>query len=608
MARFVQPLPPPEDPYAGDRFLRLWLDRLLGADGHAAGQGPADRARRRRRRPAARRRTPTPRRTRRGWSATTAGAARVDRVETSRRLADAAGRRRPARRRRAALPDEARGTLGRRRPRVQHALLHLYGPESATFSCPVAMADGAAALLSRPDVDPAVRDAVAAPADLHRPGHGDHQRAVDDRVAGRLRPRPVRDDRAAGQRRHRGGSPARSGSARRPTRRWRSRWPGPDGAGAGQPRAGPVPGAPLRRRRGVGCRRPQPGVTVHRLKDKLGTRALPTAEIGLRDAYALPLGDPAEPGLAATMTLVVVTRLHNAAAAAAGMRRGLAYAARTPRPAQVAGGRLVDNAAAPGHPRHPGGRRGRRVRAGRARVRAARPGRGRRRSGRRGRAAAGRAAGEAGHRPARGRVGQRVRGVFRRRRLRRGHRAAAAAARRPGAADLGGHHQRARPRRAAGGRPRRRRHPRGGPGRAAADLRPSALAGGRRHAGRCGPRPRCPVRRGDAPTPTSAPVLAGARGLRCAPPTRWPPPCWSSRPPTVTSWPRSRRGCGRGAGYAARTSPSTPRTTPTSSAETAHAPTAWAGPRTGPVPTSRGRSDPSSASHPAPAEVGSRPA
>jgi hypothetical protein len=36
---------------------------------------------------------------------------------------------------------------------VQHALLHLYGPESATFSCPVAMSDGAAALLAHPDVD-----------------------------------------------------------------------------------------------------------------------------------------------------------------------------------------------------------------------------------------------------------------------------------------------------------------------------------------------------------------------------------------------------------------------------------------------------------------------
>ena len=64
-----------------------------------------------------------------------------------------------------------------------------------------------------------------------------------------------------------------------------------------------------------------------RLKDKLGTRAVPTGEVRLDDAPAIPLGDPAVPGLARMMTLVVVTRLHNAAAAAGGMRRGLEYAA-----------------------------------------------------------------------------------------------------------------------------------------------------------------------------------------------------------------------------------------------------------------------------------------
>jgi len=85
---------------------------------------------------------------------------------------------------------------------------------------------------------------------------------------------------------------------------------------------------------------PAPGIRVHRLKDKLGTRALPTAEIGLDDAYAVPLGDPAQPGLGRMMTLVVVTRLHNAAASAGGMRRGLAYARAFAAARHVAGGRL----------------------------------------------------------------------------------------------------------------------------------------------------------------------------------------------------------------------------------------------------------------------------
>src|SRR5664280_565917 len=68
------------------------------------------------------------------------------------------------------------------------------------------------------------------------------------------------------------------------------------------------------------------GLRLHRLKDKLGTRALPSAEVGLDDALAWPVGDPAAPGLPRMMRLVLVTRLHNAAAAAAGMRRGLMLA------------------------------------------------------------------------------------------------------------------------------------------------------------------------------------------------------------------------------------------------------------------------------------------
>src|SRR5262249_16252022 len=83
--------------------------------------------------------------------------------------------------------------------------------------------------------------------------------------------------------------------------------------------------------------------TLHRLKSKLGTRAVPTAEVGLRDAYALPVGDPESGGLARMMTLVVITRLHNAAAAAAGMRRGLAYARAYAGVRSVAGGRLAAN-------------------------------------------------------------------------------------------------------------------------------------------------------------------------------------------------------------------------------------------------------------------------
>ena len=88
-----------------------------------------------------------------GWGA------RVDRVEVSagwERLRVAAAEHGVV-----ALPylPEARQRWGAGARVVQHALLHLYGPESATFTCPVAMADGAAALLSRSDVDARVREA-----------------------------------------------------------------------------------------------------------------------------------------------------------------------------------------------------------------------------------------------------------------------------------------------------------------------------------------------------------------------------------------------------------------------------------------------------------------
>ena len=65
------------------------------------------------------------------------------------------------------------------------------------------------------------------------------------------------------------------------------------------------------------------------------------------------------------MTLVVVTRLHNAAAAAGGMRRGLAYARAYADAREVAGGRLAATPLHRGHAGHARRRRGRRVRAGR---------------------------------------------------------------------------------------------------------------------------------------------------------------------------------------------------------------------------------------------------
>eukprot|EP00887_Chlorella_sp_A99_P006098 scaffold22.g6098.t1 len=91
----------------------------------------------------------------------------------------------------------------------------------------------------------------------------------------------------------------------------------------------PIPGAaglalyyvPVRRD-ADGC--PQ-GFEVVRLKDKLGTRQLPTAELRLTGMRALKVS-PVGRGVAAISPMLTITRLHNAVAAVAYMRRLTALA------------------------------------------------------------------------------------------------------------------------------------------------------------------------------------------------------------------------------------------------------------------------------------------
>jgi alkylation response protein AidB-like acyl-CoA dehydrogenase len=273
-----------------------------------------------------------------GWGA------RVDRVEVS------AGweRQRVAAAEHAivALPylPEARERWGARARVVQHALLHLYGPESATFTCPIAMADGAAALISRSDVDDAVRDEWLPRLTSTDPGLAiTSGQWMTESQGGSDVGRATTVAR-----------PAADGSWRLDGEKWfcsaidsavAVALARPVGARSGSRGLAPflvtryAADSPLA---GVTTApdHPAPGVHVHRLKDKLGTRALPTAEVALRDAFAIAVGDPVTGGLGRMMTLVVVTRLHNAAAAAGGMRRGLAYARSYADERTVAGGRL----------------------------------------------------------------------------------------------------------------------------------------------------------------------------------------------------------------------------------------------------------------------------
>ena len=70
-------------------------------------------------------------------------------------------------------------------------------------------------------------------------------------------------------------------------------------------------------------------IRVERLKDKLGTRALPTAELTLEGSPARLVGGAGE-GIRKIATLFNVTRVYNAVAAVAGMRRAIALATAPP--------------------------------------------------------------------------------------------------------------------------------------------------------------------------------------------------------------------------------------------------------------------------------------
>jgi alkylation response protein AidB-like acyl-CoA dehydrogenase len=66
-------------------------------------------------------------------------------------------------------------------------------------------------------------------------------------------------------------------------------------------------------------------IFIHRLKDKLGTRALPTAELTLKGTPARRIGEPGK-GVRTISTVLNITRLYNAVAAVGYMRRGIALA------------------------------------------------------------------------------------------------------------------------------------------------------------------------------------------------------------------------------------------------------------------------------------------
>lgn len=217
---------------------------------------------------------------------------------------------------------------------------HLYGPSSATYTCPVSMTDAAARVLLD-HADPAVRDRVVPKligrgADAwtsgqwmtEKPGGSDVGRT--ETVA-----RPLPD-----------GGYALTGV------KWFTSATTADCALA-LARTLDESGEGVEGSRGLGLYlvemvdprdgRRQIGDTirVRRLKDKLGTKSLPTAELDLDGAYALPIGPPHQ-GVKTISGMLSVTRLWNAMASASGLARGVQLALSYAQQREAFGQRLID--------------------------------------------------------------------------------------------------------------------------------------------------------------------------------------------------------------------------------------------------------------------------
>lgn len=84
------------------------------------------------------------------------------------------------------------------------------------------------------------------------------------------------------------------------------------------------------------------GIRIQKLKDKIGTKALPTAELELKGARAWLIGK-AGSGIREIATILTLTRLHTAAASAAYWGRGLQVSRAYAKVRKVRGGILLRN-------------------------------------------------------------------------------------------------------------------------------------------------------------------------------------------------------------------------------------------------------------------------
>jgi alkylation response protein AidB-like acyl-CoA dehydrogenase len=200
---------------------------------------------------------------------------------------------------------------------VQFALVYLFGPSSDVYTCPLAMTDGAARTLL---------------------SHGNQ--ALIERAVPRLTSRDPARMWTSGQwmTERTGGSDvglsetvARLGE----DGRWRlsgTKWftsatTSQMALTLARPEGNPAGGRGLALfyLELLGDDGGRNGISVNRLKDKLGTRKVPTAELTLDGTVATPVAGLSE-GTRSITPMLNITRTWNAVCAASGMRRGLALA------------------------------------------------------------------------------------------------------------------------------------------------------------------------------------------------------------------------------------------------------------------------------------------
>jgi len=202
----------------------------------------------------------------------------------------------------------------------QFARLYLYAPSSATYSCPLAMTDGAARCLELYGDDELRRTAFRHltsrdPDTFWTSGQWMTERTGGSDVSGTSTvARPVGGGRTGDYRLY--GTKWFTSATTAQVALTLARTEGAPAGSAGLS----LFFVALRDRRGA-----LQHIRVNRLKDKLGTRALPTAELALDGTPARLVGGLGH-GVRKIAALLTITRVYNAVCALAGMRRAIALA------------------------------------------------------------------------------------------------------------------------------------------------------------------------------------------------------------------------------------------------------------------------------------------